>query len=393
MMRFRRRRKNNGQPQQSATRTNPALRGSDGENNLCVRIEDLNHTYGAGDLRKQVLFDNDLELARGEIVIMTGPSGSGKTTLLTLIGALRTVQQGSVQVMGAELAGLDDRALADVRRDIGFIFQAHNLFESLTARQNVRMALELKSRSRDDADARAAELLTALGLGHRMDYKPENLSGGQRQRVAIARALANRPPLVLADEPTAALDKQAGRDVVDLLKKIAKQELATILIVTHDNRILDVADRIVNMVDGRVISDVVVSEAAVICEFLRKCPLFSSLTARTLTEVADKMALETHPAGTVIVRQGDPGDKFYLIRSGIAAVTSWDGSRSRTLATLEAGDFFGEAALLSGEPRNATVSATEEITLCTLDKEKFQVVIEASASFKEQLLKVLFSRQ
>ncbi len=134
--------------------------------------------------------------------------------------------------------------------------------------------------------------------------------------MAIARALANRPQLVLADEPTAALDKQSGRDVVDLLKKIAKEERTTILIVTHDNRILDVADRIVNMVDGHVISDVVVSEAAVICEFLRKSDVFSALDPRTLSEVADKMGLETHPAGTVLVRQGDPGDKFYLIRSG-----------------------------------------------------------------------------
>jgi putative ABC transport system ATP-binding protein len=392
-MRFRRK-KQNGQPLRSATRVHPALRGSDSDNNLCVRIEDLNHTYGSGELRKQVLYDNDLELSRGEIVIMTGPSGSGKTTLLTLVGALRTVQDGSVQVMGNELAGLDDRALAEVRRDIGFIFQAHNLFESLTARQNVRMALELKSLAREESEERAAELLQALGLGHRLDYKPESLSGGQRQRVAIARALANHPKLILADEPTAALDKQSGRDVVELLKKIAKEELATILIVTHDNRILDVADRIVNMVDGRVISDVVVSEAAVICEFLRKSSLFASLTPRTLTEVADKMKLETHPAGTVIVRQGDPGDKFYLIRSGTAAVTATDGSQhSRTLATLDQGDFFGEAALLSGAPRNATVTAREELTLCTLNKDEFQAVIDASASLKEQLLKVLFSRQ
>ena len=146
---------------------------------------------------------------------------------------------------------------------------------------------------------------------------------------------------MLADEPTAALDKRRSRDVVrSARRRIAKQELATILIVTHDTRILDVADRIVNMVDGRVISDVVVSEAAVICEFLRKCPLFSSLTPRTLTEVADKMALETHPAGTVIVRQGDPGDKFYVIRSGVAAVTSWPTDRG----PRDAGDAGSRAA-------------------------------------------------
>jgi len=392
-MRFRRRSKKNGQPQVSATRINPALRGADGERNLGVRIEDLNHTYGTGELRKQVLFDNDLELARGEIVIMTGPSGSGKTTLLTLVGALRTVQDGSVQVMGNELAGLNDHALAEIRRDIGFIFQAHNLFESLTARQNVRMALELKDHSRRAAEERAEELLTALGLAQRMEYKPESLSGGQRQRVAIARALANRPQLILADEPTAALDKQSGRDVVDLLKKIAKEELATILIVTHDNRILDVADRIVNMVDGHVVSDVVVSEAAVICEFLRKCPLFTSFTPPTLSEVADKMGLETYTGGTVIVRQGDPGDKFYLIRTGSATVTAAEGTHTRMLATLGAGDFFGEAALLSGAPRNATVTASADIELFVLGKEDFQAVINQSATFKEQVLRVLFGRQ
>jgi putative ABC transport system ATP-binding protein len=393
MMRFRRRSKTKGQPQVFATSVNPALRGQDGDRNLCVRIEDLNHWYGTGELRKQVLFDNGLELARGEIVIMTGPSGSGKTTLLTLIGALRTVQEGSIEVLGNELAGLDSQALTEMRRNIGFIFQAHNLFESLSARQNVRMALELKSVPRDEADGRAAELLELLGLGKRLDYKPESLSGGQRQRVAIARALANRPQLVLADEPTAALDKQSGRDVVDLLKKIAKEELTTILIVTHDNRILDVADRIVNMVDGRVISDVVVSEAAVICEFLRKSEVFSSLDPRTLSDVADKMGLETHPAGTVLVRQGDPGDKFYLIRSGTAVVTVADGDRTRELAKLREGDFFGEAALISGAPRNATVTAAEEVDLCTLGNKDFQAVLEASAPFREQLLSILFSRQ
>jgi len=392
-MRLRRKQEPVKQDQMSATRMNPLLRGAEGARNLGVRINHLNHHYGEGELRKQVLFDNQLELARGEIVIMTGPSGSGKTTLLTLIGALRTVQDGSVQVMGREMAGLSSTELVEVRRDIGFIFQAHNLFASLTSRQNVRMALELKTRSRKEADERAGELLTALGLGHRMDYKPESLSGGQRQRVAIARALANRPKIVLADEPTAALDKQSGRDVVELLKKIAKEELATILIVTHDNRILDVADRIVNMVDGHVISDVVVSESSLICEFLRKSPLFAALTPTTLSEVADKMSLEKYPAGTAIVRQGDAGDKFYLIRVGAAKVTVDEGSGQRSLATLDQGDIFGEAALMSGEPRNATVTATEDIELCTLDKEEFRAVLEQSASFKEQLLKVLFERQ
>ena len=377
----------------SATREHPSLRKGYDESRIGVQVRGLNHSFGHGELRKQVLFDNNLDLTRGEIVIMTGPSGSGKTTLLTLIGALRTVQDGSLKVMGRELRGLSSGDLIDVRREAGFIFQAHNLFESLTAFQNVSMSMELKSFSRTTIRQRAEELLTALGLGHRIHYKPDSLSGGQKQRVAIARALASRPSLILADEPTAALDKESGRTAVELLRKYATEENATILIVTHDNRILDVADRIVNMVDGRVISDVVVVENAAISEFLRQCHVFSGLTARTLSEVADKMALERHPAGTTVIRQGDPGDKFYLIREGKAEVLVADGKGQRKVATLAVGDFFGEAALLTGEPRNASVRALEDLELYVLGKQDFDAVIEASASFKEELRRVLFERQ
>ena len=339
-----------------------------------------------------MLFDNCLEVTRGEIVIMTGPSGSGKTTLLTLIGGLRTIQQGSVQVMSREMCGLAPHELVEVRRNIGFIFQAHNLFPSLTAFQNVRMSLELHGYSADEMRARAEEMLKLLGLGHRIHYKPEALSGGQRQRVAIARALVGRPSLILADEPTAALDKQSGRDVVDLLKKFAQEEQTTILMVTHDNRILDAADRIVNMVDGRIISDVVVGAVVVVTEFLRNCPLFRELTPGTLASVADKVAIEQYAAGTVIVRQGDPGDKFYVIRKGSAAVSVHDVQGIRNVATLKERDFFGEAALLTGAPRNATVTALEPVELYVLGKDDFEAVIQASASFSEQLRKVLFQR-
>jgi putative ABC transport system ATP-binding protein len=377
----------------SVTSLHPSQRGADAARHLSVKIRGLNYAFGEGELRKQVLFNNRLELTRGEIVIMTGPSGSGKTTLLTLIGALRTMQEGSLQVMGRELFGLSGPDLVDVRRDIGFIFQAHNLFESLTAFRNVCMALELHDYDLPTAKQKAEEMLTLLGLGHRIHYKPQSLSGGQRQRVAIARALVNRPRLVLADEPTAALDKQSGRDVVDLLKKFAKEENSTILIVTHDNRILDVADRIVNMVDGHVISDVVVSESAVICEFLGRCPVFSALTPNALSKVADKMWFEKFPTGSAVVRQGEPGDKFYLIRSGVAEVIVDDGTTKRRVATLEEGDFFGENALLSGEPRNATVQAREDLDLYVLGKEDFTEVIESSPPFKEELRKVLFERQ
>jgi putative ABC transport system ATP-binding protein len=221
---------------------------------VAVRIRNLNFFFGQGDLRKQVLYDIDLDLPYGQIVIMTGPSGSGKTTLLTLIGALRTVRQGSLSVLDQEIVGLGRSQLVDVRRNIGFIFQAHNLFDSLTASKNVEMAIELTEEWQEKRE-RAVEMLSQLGLSDRVDYKPKSLSGGQKQRVAIARALVNQPPLILADEPTAALDKKSGRDVVTLMQKLAKEEGRTILMVTHDNRILDVADRIITMVDGRLETD------------------------------------------------------------------------------------------------------------------------------------------
>ncbi|MGA2065869.1 MAG: ATP-binding cassette domain-containing protein [Thermoguttaceae bacterium] len=357
-----------------------------------IRIAGLNYYFGEGEIRKQVLFDNNLEIAPGEIVIMTGPSGSGKTTLLTLIGALRTVQEGSVEVLGHRLRGAGMAKLVEVRRELGFIFQAHNLFQSLTAFRNVRMAAELFSLSGQQASQRITDLLTILGLERRIHYKPDSLSGGQKQRVAIARALVHRPRLVLADEPTAALDEKSGRDVVTLFQRFAREERCTILIVTHDNRILDVADRLVSMVDGRIKSNVLVKVSTEICAFLRRVPLFQNLTPRTLTEVADRMKLEKHPAGARIVAQGAEGDKFYLIRRGSVEVRRDAGGESRLLATLTEGAFFGESALVTGEPRNANVSARQDVEVYTLDKEHFRAVIQASATFEEELRKAIFER-
>ena len=373
--------------------TSAASTGSQTADGAVIRICHLNQYFGEGELRKQVLFDNNLEVAQGEIVIMTGPSGSGKTTLLTLIGGLRTVQEGSAQVLGHELRGASMSQLVAVRRELGFIFQAHNLFQSLTAFQNVRMALELFPLDRDAASGRIVELLTLLGLGHRIHYKPDSLSGGQKQRVAVARALVHRPRLILADEPTAALDEKSGRDVVTLFQRLTRQQRCTIVMVTHDNRILDVADRIVNMIDGHIKSNVRVRISAEICEFLRKVPVFQHLTPQTLSEVADKMKLERHPAGTAIVTQGDEGDKFYLIRRGSVDVKRTDSQGQCTLvAGLGEGAFFGEAALLTGEPRNATVVAREDSEVYALSKDDFQGVLHASASFEEEIRKALFQR-
>lgn len=221
-----------------------------------ISIQDLSHYFGEGSLKKQVLFDINLEIQPGEIVLMTGPSGSGKTTLLTLIGSLRSPQQGSLQVLGQELCGASNQQAIQVRRNIGYIFQAHNLLKSLTAQQNVQMALQLQPGiSEADMQSKAAYMLSAVGLGERLSYYPAQLSGGQKQRVAIARALAHHPKLVLADEPTAALDSKSGRDVVNLMQRLAKEQGCTILMVTHDNRILDIADRVVHMEDGYLMQD------------------------------------------------------------------------------------------------------------------------------------------
>lgn len=218
-----------------------------------ISISNLNHYFGAGNLRKQALFDINLNIDAGEIVIMTGPSGSGKTTLLTLMGGLRSAQEGSLKILGQEICGASKQQLTQLRRQIGYIFQAHNLLKFLTAKQNVRMSLELHDEMLQ-LDSKAIAMLEAVGLGDRVDYYPENLSGGQKQRVAIARALIAHPKIVLADEPTAALDKKSGRDVVELMQKLAKEQGCTILLVTHDNRILDIADRIVSMEDGRLLN-------------------------------------------------------------------------------------------------------------------------------------------
>jgi putative ABC transport system ATP-binding protein len=219
-----------------------------------VEIKNLDFYYTNNNIQKQTLFDINLTLKKGEVVIMKGPSGSGKTTLLTLMGALRSGTHGSLKVFGKELVKADNNLLIQTRRNIGYIFQAHNLLQSLTARQNVQMSMELHPQfSSREVKEKSIEMLTAVGLGDRVDYYPDNLSGGQKQRVAIARALVSHPKLVLADEPTAALDSKSGRDVVEIMQKLAKEQGCTILIVTHDDRILDVAERIIELEDGLLV--------------------------------------------------------------------------------------------------------------------------------------------
>ncbi|MBD0269617.1 MAG: ATP-binding cassette domain-containing protein [Cyanobacteria bacterium Co-bin8] len=215
-------------------------------------IQNLHHTFGKGTLRRPVLTDISLALYPSEIVLLTGPSGSGKTTLLTLMGALRSVQEGSLQILGQELRGARKRQLVRLRNQIGFIFQSHNLLDCLTAAENVGMALKLHGVSRHERRERSQAILTTVGLDDHSHKYPDQLSGGQKQRVAIARALVTAPKIVLADEPTASLDSHSGRDVVNLIQQLAHQQHCTVLLVTHDTRILDIADRTLHIEDGRL---------------------------------------------------------------------------------------------------------------------------------------------
>jgi putative ABC transport system ATP-binding protein len=218
-----------------------------------IEVRDLTYSYGSGELIRPVLKSVDLSLNAGEIVIMTGPSGSGKTTLLTIIGALRAAHEGSVKVFGRELIGANKNLITETRLKTGYIFQQHNLLKSLTALQNVCLALELRPQYNARQRKEMAEnILKQVGLGDRMDYTPAKLSGGQKQRVSIARALVSNPQLILADEPTASLDKVSGQEAVNILKKLAKEQGTTILMVTHDYRILDMADRVIELEDGKI---------------------------------------------------------------------------------------------------------------------------------------------
>ena len=388
------------------------------ESQPLLRVSSVNHYFGAGETRAQVLFDNNLAVQPGELVIISGPSGCGKTTLLTLVGGLRTLQEGNIEIWDTagetyrSLVGMGEEERVRTRLMIGFIFQRHNLFESLTAIQNVRMAQQLKPMN-GDVDAKAIELLGRLGLAERVAYKPQQLSGGQRQRVAVARALINQPKLILADEPTAALDEKSGETVIQLLRQLAREESCTSLIVTHDARIMNAADRIVDMERGHIVSNIVVSERLFLYNTLRQCVLFAALLPQEQFRIADKISIGVdpsvrvpaealkrcpwftiYPPGSVIVRQEDRGDSFFLIRQGKAVVTIEDSPAGpRKVNELGKGDFFGDRALLRDEPRSATVTAVDAVETYTVSRELFQEARTASIPFINRILKVYDIRE
>ncbi len=219
-----------------------------------VEIADASMVYGAGEAAVHALRGVSLEIRRGELLMLMGPSGSGKTTLLQVAGALRAPSAGDVRVHGQSLHGMTQARRGAIRlRHFGFVFQSYNLFPTLTARENVEVALDLRATAPAARRLRAREALDAVGLADRASAYPAQLSGGQKQRVAIARALAGQPDIVLADEPTAALDSESGKRIVALLVAIAADHGRGVVVVTHDPRILDAADRIVRIEDGRIV--------------------------------------------------------------------------------------------------------------------------------------------
>jgi putative ABC transport system ATP-binding protein len=379
-----------------------------------VRVRNLEHYFSSGETRTHTLKNINLAVMPGELVILSGPSGCGKTTLLTLLGGLRSLQEGEIDIWDPAQAGyrslraLDEAGMVRVRQSIGFIFQRHNLLESLTATQNVRMAQDLQPAAGDPNGA-CQEMLAYLGLEHRAHYKPQGLSGGQRQRVAIARALINHPRLVLADEPTAALDEESGEAVVTLLQNLAcnrsddgvperlraaparlerlrrltRQQGCTSLIVTHDSRIMNQADRIVEMDQGAIVANVVIAERMFIYDALRHSPAFAALLPQQLFDLADELSIglapsvpvpderraelpgvEVFPPGTALMREGEltgPESKFYLVREGTVAVHRQVDGGDRERVRLGPQEIVGDRALLQDMRRNATVMAVDRV--------------------------------
>ncbi len=330
-----------------------------------VVVEDLDHAYGTGELRKQILYGISAEIPAGEIVIVTGPSGSGKTTLLTIVGALRSAQSGSVRVLGEELCQAGSGILENVRRQIGFIFQQHNLLEALTAQQNVELGLRVTRGPRGAAlRHRALEMLNAVGLAEHCDKRPEQLSGGQRQRVAIARALAAEPAMLLADEPTASLDRKSGREVVDRMQALAREKGTTILLVTHDNRILDIADRIMHLEDGRLstFTDAVIAN--------------TQHMMHVLAENQQKQSLET------TVEEMDEA----VFRQSLLSLTqeSQHFLEATRLANDEAFQSMLERALQAFTRRVAGLLHAERASLMLIDQDRGRLVVRVSQDLPER---------
>lgn len=337
-----------------------------------VAIRNLNYYFGQGNLRSQILFDINLEIQPGEFVIMTGPSGSGKSTLLSLIGCLREVQEGSLKILGQELKGATPRQQTQVRYHFGYIFQSSNLLKFLTAEQNTHVSLELNSDlNHSEIQKRTHNILDTVGLLPQAHHYPRQLSGGQKQRVSIACALVNRPALVLADEPTAALDSRSGRRIVELMHRLAKERGSAVLMVTHDQRILDIADRIIQVEDG-----------CLGLGYRQELTLaLPGLKEEQLETIAIKPTIVTYESEAFIFHEGDTSDKFYVVIQGeVQAVQENAGQLLRVLNTIGRGGYFGEIGVLQGVARTASVrvSSSSAAKLMVIERETFLALIGES---------------
>lgn len=217
-----------------------------------LAVENVSFRFGEKEQRRLILDRVSLRVEAGEVLFLLGPSGSGKSTLLSLIGGFRSLQSGTITLQDLSYVGATEQKRIEIRRRIGFVFQSHNLIKSLTARQNVELALELHLHDPTRRRRRALEVLDSLGLAHRSKAFPSELSGGEQQRVSLARALVGEPQMILADEPTASLDRESGLRVVEQMVQLARERNTGVLLVTHDERIRHLADRAVAMEDGRL---------------------------------------------------------------------------------------------------------------------------------------------
>ncbi len=316
-----------------------------------VEASGLKHSYQTGRVRTEVLHGIDLTILSGQNVFLTGYSGSGKTTLISLIGCLRSVQEGSLKVVGEEIKGASEAKLRKMRRRIGYVFQHFNLLDFMTIRQNVQQIMKLqKNYSEKKARLLSEEMLDRVGLGDRVNTYPTELSGGQKQRVAIARALVHRPRLVLADEPTAALDSVTGREIIEIFQKLVREQNSAALIVTHNIRILDGADEIFQMEDGHL--GVAAREQLSLA--------LPTLMDWELEKVVGHSELQVYQPGDVIIRQGDIATAFFILVKGeIEVVRTRPDMQEEHIATrCNRGDYFGEIGLLQENSlRTATVRA------------------------------------
>lgn len=221
--------------------------------NEIVEVRNLNKEFGTKNTKVQAVKDVSMKVSEGEVLMILGPSGSGKTTLLSMIGCILTPTNGEIYIDGQKISSLPDKELSKIRKSkIGFVFQSFNLLKSLTVQENVEVALNLNGTTGSEAKAKSRKLLAEVGLADRLNFYPSDLSGGEKQRVSIARALANDPKIILADEPTGNLDSKTGQKIGSLLRGLAKNYNKSVVIVTHDNRIENLADRIVHLEDGTI---------------------------------------------------------------------------------------------------------------------------------------------